>query len=599
MIISPPQFSHRRICHFLNFAFLSAFVKIYYGESGSEKVELMDHSPVESVSPTSGEYQRATPEKKLSLSHILAVAAASGGGQGVPSPPNSWNDDRDDVVVPASSVPLYTRRLTLPDAIDITSLGGSESIATPTAATVVSETRRGCSHGHNIPVEEHAIRFHAHEDFRSVPSVVDAATARLARSETAASLAKRRASSSGSRRRRATIQTSAKDGDMGSFPGTHRRKRPNAGGDTVRTPRATTSPQPQEQQPHPPTQRSTDPGNSSGTSATPRVPHRSVSARNVSVLLPSSSSAVLSPSVALLGVGTYQDTKILAIRNAELRRELRELKDQNRRRLAEQASIVVATHDRHSDHKRVPLSSEDVAQLLDEVRRDAEVLGDAIEESSTRIETTEERIQNLQQQALKTQQGIAAERMARNSVQCVLQERRQAYESWKEIIHAERRRQEEAKMHDLLQKRMASASAGDRAVRNPSEVREERAALFELTQRLQGERDRLRDTSEELGRGIVDAKRRASELLYDDDAIEHRLHALQEYIQSARKVITERQLEEAGGPHPHEGGMVEDETQRHQTGERSLRFIPVSSSSSPMMAGRSMPQATSVREIDF
>jgi hypothetical protein len=606
--------------------------------------------------------QQHIPEKKLVLSQILnPTAAATGnfaqGGRTAspqsPSPSLSQAgdvhryvafDDDDDVPThthrSAAAAATNRRRITLPDALDVQSVdGGSDSqltthnLASATTAAAASSAGiavpRGRTGRRSVHQNEQNLRvppllpmFDALE-ISSTASIAAAATSRLARSETAASLAKRREAVSNSP---SVLKRQAQSARRPSTVATMKLPSPRRPGDETlqRNPIG----QHDESSAH-----NFSTGSSKGLQRASNnvsqvgrplqqhhVPSRG-STLTQSILLRSpnrnlalgASSDQLSPSVALLGVGSYQDTKILALRNAELRKELRELKEHNRRHLMEQSAIV-ASHQRalnrssgggylrSADEYR----PDEVNALLSAARRDAESLGDAIAEHSANFEKTQERIQQCLVDARRIRNDITAERMARNSVQCVLRERRQAYEAWKQVIRTERQRQEDARMHELLQRQMASASAGDRVTRSPKEVREERDALFELTKRLDDERERMRSTSKELGHGITEAKRRAAELLHEDDSLDQRMHALKEYISSARRVITERHLEEfpitssgaSGGAADASGQQPQTTTPGAPSGPshggaasgRVLRFLAASDAAEPTNV---------TREIEF
>ncbi|CUG92050.1 Hypothetical protein, putative [Bodo saltans] len=503
------------------------------------------------------------------------------------------DDDSDDVAThthrPDHSVTnrravsaANQRRLTLPDALDVLSVGGGSDSqlnnvddVSARPSHMVRERRQSSAQPQPHVQQQQQQQQHtatvSHQpmlptfdtlEFSSSAAVVATATSRLARSETAASLAKRRAVAPNSP---SMLKRSAQSARR---PSTVTLQLPSPRGKSNNMMVTSSSSHPQQ----------TSADMSKGVGVTGNLSQssvqngnnntlqRSVLSHQQSILLRSpsrrhaaaaaaSSADQLSPSVALLGVGSYQDTKKLALRNAELRKELRELKEHNRKHLMEQSAII-ASHQRalnrstgasyisNNSGTLGEYRPDEVSALLAAVRRDAEAVGDAIAEHSTTSEQTQETIHQLIEDARRIRNDITAERMARNSVQCVLRERRQAYESWKTVIQTERQRQEDSRMHELLQRQMASASAGDRATRSPKEVREERDSLFELTKRLDGERERMRSTSQELAQGIEEAKRRAAELLLEDDQLDQRLHALREYISSARRLITDQQLEE-------------------------------------------------------
>lgn len=259
-------------------------------------------------------------------------------------------------------------------------------------------------------------------------------------------------------------------------------------------------------------------------SAAPSACLRTQSAKQLTALQEASVVHVedLSPSVATMGVGTLRDQKLLATKNAELRRELRLLRGQSQRHVVEH------------EHLRSNID-EDSIGVMD---HDREALEQAIALAKATQEALKQDVAALTSSRALLIRDVAAERLARNSVQKVLFERSDAFHQWKCIVAAERQRQEETKMHDLLQRQLAAASAGERMMRPPTEVRAERNNLREIVVRLTSELQALQSKLAEIDEGTHEARQRANELLVEDDELEERLSRCKEYIASAKKMMS-------------------------------------------------------------
>lgn len=248
-------------------------------------------------------------------------------------------------------------------------------------------------------------------------------------------------------------------------------------------------------------------------------------------VLGNSDVALLSPSVAALGVGSYRDQKLFAVKNAELRHQLRLLRDQRRE----------ADREREALNRQHALSEPD--DTLEAVALDTASVMANIEAIKRSLESVEQLSVDGKQSLQLLQQEVAAERLARNSLQNVLFERSDALRAWKHATAVERKRREESKLNALLQRQLAIASAGSRAQRPPAEVRAELSQLKELVEVMQKEEASLREQLVHLEDvEIRDARCRAVSLLAADDEFENRIHSLLQYIQSAQKVIQSAQF---------------------------------------------------------
>lgn len=231
----------------------------------------------------------------------------------------------------------------------------------------------------------------------------------------------------------------------------------------------------------------------------------------------------VSPSVALMAVGTSQDQKVIALANANLRRELRFLREQTRQRAAKHQEIESSHHQDDS---------------LDVLRKEAEELAHSLDHEGQRQQRLLADLAQLEMLSESLDKEVAAERMVRCSVLSVLKERRAAFDEWLAFTTHEKKRLEERRLHEILKKQLAAASAGDRMVRQPAIVRREAEELRFLVASLEQQVEAIDAELEELDSATVDARKRATELIAADDTLDDRMAVLTQYIESAQRVTS-------------------------------------------------------------